>query len=295
MVRNKNSTITFIIISLLLSSCTGGLYSLDKCYEEVEKLTDKLNSEMYVWYSNVQAYSVNEDDKFKAIAMHQLKTDYILDIENGPFPIKFNIYYEGKKGVSLLGLENHLNDYKENIADIYYLKSNTNLIDVNYANQFSNFIVKYNDDPYFYAFVLSAPGKEGRKNIKINPGSRTLWDYLLAIYERHNIEFNAVEFLVDNTDTLERFNILDIKFGENYDEEFSLNKYTDGLEYRKELLNDFDYLFKSNPECLEIEKFKGFPTRIKSDYQNIINELSKVSSEYFEGPTGFLVPIYSLN
>ena len=287
MVRSKQLTIVYTFVLLLIVSCTGGVYTLDECYEEIDTATKKLNEETYVWLSNSLSRYVNNldiiaDDDFKKIAMHVLDTDYILDLENGPYPIEFNNFINGRKAVSLFKFENHIINYKKNISDIYYITTNSKIIDENYANPFSNFLIKYNTDPYLYAFAVSEE-------------NRMRWLAVQEMFLKTNTELINLEFLMNRLNTLEKFEIIDIKFNKENNEYFSLNKYTESLEYRKNILNDIDYLFRTHPECLDIGKFKYYPSLIRTDYQYVSDELNAINSDSFTGPSGFSVPIYDSN
>ena len=298
MVRSKQLTIVYTFVLLLMVSCTGGVYTLDECYEEIDTATKKLNEETYVWLSNelsryVKNLDIIADDDFKKIAMHVLDTDYILDLENGPYPIEFNNFINGRKAVSLIKFENHIINYKKNISDIYYITPSSKIIDENYANPFSNFLIKYNTDPYLYAFAVSE-----RINysfyMPVSP-DRMIWNELQEMFLKTNTELINLEFLMNRLDTLEKFEIIDIKLNKENNEYFSLNKYTESLEYRKTILNDIDYLFRTHPECLDIGKFKYYPSIIRTDYQYVSDELNAINSDSFTGPSGFSVPTYDSN
>lgn len=298
MVRNKKLSIVTIVVSFLIFSCSGGIYSLDKCYQEIGEFGEKLFTDDYVWFANAYAQIVTSftpyDEEYKTMVNYLLDAVYILDIADGPYSIEFDAVYEQREAISLSNFETHINLNMKNISDIYYLSPGNSLIDENYANPNANFIVKYNNEPYLYSVVVTFEYRQGEYEI-IEPFYSSQWSNLVKIYQETGLEFNDIKYMVKKLNTLDRFKIFNKKFGKNFDEEFSLEKYTKSLENRKKILNDADYLFKTHPECLEISEFKNYPNRINSDYANIVYELNEVSYEDFSGPSGFDVPYYYSN
>ena len=254
---NKLNLFYSTLSLLIILNCSANVYTIDECYEVVEEYIEKSDAKSdYIWIASFQTRNIA-----KGQLDHKILNDlifnnrYILSLSASPFPSENTI----SGNLFLLYLSKNEND----VLTIFPVTTTSKkLIDENYANPLSNWIIEFKNDPHLYAVqVLNAKSD-------INEFYNKL--------ARMNIKSVNTNLIMEDLDR-------ESKYKSGYKKEdgtfiYEEELYLDYLNDYLEILNDFSYFFVDNTECEEYVGLSLYPRRIELIYDNVFNEIKRYES-----------------
>ena len=282
---NKKLLLNLLIL-LIASNCSGGVYSIEKCYEKVDDYAEESSDvATYISSNNLRSRSYyNGFFDHDIVNVLFLEEKYILSVSEGPYPT--NNEQLRRDYIS------YLESVKDNVLKIYTALDRGEqgllyrLIDEDYANKKSNYIIQYKNDPHLYALKINDP----YFSIANYDERDTYYKFIIDKEKELNLEVLLLDDLLDENGDYENLNIV---FGNFFNHDHEEHKYDEGkylkyLERHQSLVSEYSYFFTEHPECAEINEFSNFQNRLELiyswtndeiEYLNLSNKLKNPGEE----------------